>query len=88
MLGQTFFFGGQEFTHTEIVEAINMHNTGAHTDAGKQVVSMDYMRMHRKLSQALSRSSITIKQLTEALTNRDLTRLDDRSSIIQTLRAA
>ncbi len=83
----TFIFGQEEFTPTEIIEAINMHNTGTHSSTGQQVVSLDYMKMNKKLEKALRISPYTISELTKALTKRDLTNLDDRFLSIQTFAA-
>lgn len=82
LIDGVFMLGGETFSSTEIIEAINMHNTGTHTEAGAQVVSLEYLRMYRKLEGALRKSQFTIDQLTQALTNRDLTEIDDRLNFI------
>jgi hypothetical protein len=83
-LGQTptLILGGETFSPVELIEGANMSVTGTHSSQGKQVVSLDYMRMHKKFQRAVARSNYNHTEILTAVKDRDVTLIDDRANFL------
>lgn len=64
--------GGITLNPREIMEGANMSVTG------KEYVSLEYKRIHKKFQTALSKSGVPLSKFIEALKERNVAKLDDR----------
>lgn len=81
-LGKTpyLILGGQTLLPTELIEGANMSVTGTHSSQGKQIVSLDYIRMHNKFQRAVTKSNYDLTEILAAVKSRDVSQIDDRSN--------